>query len=277
MLNLIRFIWKYSTFFLFLILEVFCFYLIFQNSHYQKSRFISSSNLVAGNVFTTVNSTREYFNLKETNEMLARENAILHTASRAAFVKIKTTETTVNDTLLKQQYIFVNARVVNNSVNKRNNYLTLNIGSSRGIKPEMAVISSNGIVGITKAVSENFTSVLSVLNKDAKISAKIKKNNYFGSLSWEGGDYKLGTLTDIPTHVTIAKGDTIVTNAFSAIFPENILIGKIESFEIKPGDNFYTISVRFSTNFKNVAHVFVVKNLMKEEQKKLEQDTQNDK
>lgn len=277
MLNLIRFIWKYSTFFLFLILESICFYLIFQNSFYQKAQFISSSNSVAGNVFTTVNSTREYFNLKETNEMLARENAILHTASKAAFVRTKTSETTVNDTLLKQQYIFVNARVVNNSVSKRNNYLTLNIGSNRGIKPEMAVISSNGIVGITKAVSENFTSVLSVLNKDAKISAKIKKNNYFGSLSWEGGDYKLGTLTDIPTHVKILKGDTIVTNAFSAIFPENIMIGFIESYEIKPGDNFYTISVRFSTNFKNVAHVFVVKNLMKDEQKKLEQETQNDK
>lgn len=277
MLNLIRFIWKYSNFFLFLILETFCFYLIFQNSYYQKSRFISSSNVVAGNVFTTVNSTREYFNLRETNEMLARENAILHTAAKTASIKLDTTQSLVKDTLYKQQYIFVNARVVNNSVNKRNNYLTLNIGSNRGIRPEMAVISSNGIVGITKSVSENFTSVLSVLNKDAKISAKIKKNNYFGSLSWEGGDYKLGTLTDIPTHVKILKGDTVVTNAYSAIFPENIMIGFIESFEIKPGDNFYTISVRFSTNFKNVAHVFVVKNLLKDEQQKLEQETQNDK
>jgi rod shape-determining protein MreC len=277
MLNLVRFIWKYSNFFLFLLLEIFCFYLIFQNSHFQKAQFISSSNKVAGNVFTTVNSTREYFNLKETNEMLAHENALLHSASKAAFVRLDTSQTHIKDTLLKQQYTFVNARVVNNSVNKRNNYLTLNIGSNSGIKPEMAVISSNGIVGITKAVSENFTSVLSILNKDAKISAKVKKNNYFGSLSWEGGDYKLGTLTDIPTHVKILKGDTIVTNAYSAIFPENIMIGYIESYETKPGDNFYTISVRFSTNFKNVAHVFVVKNLLKEEQKKLEQETQNDK
>lgn len=277
MLNLVRFIWKYSNFFLFLLLEIFCFYLIFQNTHYQKSRFVSSSNKVAGNVYTSVNSARGYLNLKTENEQLARENAILHTTSKAAFLKIKTSEVAVNDTILKQQYLFVTARVVNNSVNKRNNYLTLNIGSNRGIKPEMAVISSTGIVGITKAVSENFSSVLSVLNKDAKISAKIKKNNYFGSLSWEGGDYKLGTLTDIPTHVKILKGDTIVTNAYSAIFPENILIGFIDGYEIKPGDNFYTIAVRFSTNFKNVNHVFVVKNLLKEEQKKLEQETQNDK
>lgn len=277
MLNLVRFIWKYSNFFLFLLLEVFCFYLIFQNSYYQRAQFISSSNQVAGNIFTTVNSTREYFNLKETNELLARENALLHSQSKDAYVRTDTSQTTVKDTLLKQQYTFINARVVNNSVNKRNNYLTLNIGSNRGITPEMAVISSNGIVGITKAVSENFTSVLSILNKDAKISAKIKKNNYFGSLSWEGGDYKLGTLTDIPTHVKILKGDTVVTNAYSAIFPEDIMIGFIESYEIKPGDNFYTISVRFSTNFKNVAHVFVVKNILKEEQKKLEQETQNDK
>ena len=277
MRNLVSFIWKHSNFVLFLLIEFFCFYLLFQNSFYQRASFISSSNVVVGNVFTTVNSTREYFNLKETNEMLAHENALLHTASKAAFAKMSTKETAVSDSVFHQQYIFVNARVVNNSVNKRNNYLTLDIGSKQGIKPEMAVISSNGIVGITKAVSENFTSVLSVLNKDAKISAKIKKNNYFGSLNWEGGNYLKGTLTDIPTHVKIVKGDTVVTNAFSAIFPENIMIGFIENYETKPGDNFYTISVRFSTNFKNVAHVYVVKNLMKDEQQKLEQESQNDK
>ena len=277
MLSLIRFIWKYATFFLFLILELYSFYLVFSNTYYPRASFISSSNAIAGNIFTTVNNAEEYFNLKETNELLARENAMLHTVEMSAFYTVDSTQKTVTDTMLKQQYVYLNAQVVNNSVNKRNNYLTLNIGSKMGIKPEMAVVSSAGIVGITKAVSENFTSVLSVLNKDAKISAKIKKNNYFGSLNWEGGNYLLGTLTDIPTHIQLQKGDTIVTNAYSAIFPENIMIGKIESYEIKPGDNFYTISVRFSTNFKNVMHVFVVKNLMKEEQKKLEEETQNDK
>ncbi len=278
MINLFRFLWKHINFIFFLLFEIFCVYLIVSNNSFQKARFVSSSNYVAGNIYSTITSIREYFYLKETNEALALENARLHNITRDVFARNSTQVYLVKDSVFKQQYQYINAKITNNSVNKRNNYLTLNTGSSSGIGPEMAVISSNGIVGITKDVSENFTSVLSVLNKNAKISAKIKKNNYFGSLSWDGSDYRLGTFIDIPTHVNIAVGDTVVTNAFSDIFPENILIGKIESFDIKPGDNFYTIIVRFSTNFKNVTHVYVVTNIMKEERKKLEQQSQqNDK
>jgi rod shape-determining protein MreC len=278
MINLFRFLWKHFNFIFFLLLEIFCLYLVVRNNTFQRARYVSSSNYVAGNVYATVTSVREYFYLKETNDALAAENARLHNLTRDAFARSSTQVYLVRDSIFKQQYQYINAKIINNSVNKRNNYLTLDRGSSSGIKAEMAVISSNGIVGITKDVSENFTSVLSVLNKNAKISAKIKKNNYFGSLSWDGSDYRLGTLVDIPTHVNIAIGDTIVTNAYSDIFPENILIGKIESFDIKPGDNFYTIIVRYSTNFKNVTHVYVVNNLIKEERKTLEeQSQQNDK
>ncbi len=278
MINLFRFLWKHINFIFFLLFEIFCVYLIVSNNSFQKARFVSSSNYVAGNIYSTITSIREYFYLKETNEALALENARLHNITRDVFARNSTQVYLVKDSVFKQQYQYINAKITNNSVNKRNNYLTLNRGSSSGIGPEMAVISSNGIVGITKDVSENFTSVLSVLNKNAKISAKIKKNNYFGSLSWDGRDYRLGIFIDIPTHVNITVGDTIVTNAFSDIFPENILIGKIESFDIKPGDNFFTIIVRFSTNFKNVTHVYVVTNIMKEERKKLElHSQQNDK
>ena len=138
----------------------------------------------------------------------------------------------------------------------------------------MAVISSNGIVGIVKDVSGNFSSVLSVLHKDARISAMIKKNGYFGSLVWDGSDFKTGTLSDIPVHAKISEGDTIVTSRYSAIFPDGILIGTIVGFKINPGDNFYTIYVKFSTDFSNLSYVYVVNNLMKDEQSLLEEISQ---
>ena len=141
-------------------MEVCCFYLIFQNNSFQRSSWINSSNAFAGNVFTTVNSIKEYFALKETNELLAAENARLRTQSLGSYAKYITTKTIVGDTVLKQQYTYIPADVVNNSVNRRNNYLTLNRGYKQGITRDMAVITSNGIVGYIKDVSANYCTVL---------------------------------------------------------------------------------------------------------------------
>ncbi|HRG57564.1 MAG TPA: rod shape-determining protein MreC [Bacteroidia bacterium] len=276
MRNLLRFLWKYSNFVLFILMEVFCFYLVFQNNSFQKAGWINSSNAFAGNVFTTVNSIKEYFALKETNELLAAENARLRNQSLGSFAKFITTKTVINDTVIKQQYTYIPAEVVNNSVNRRNNYLTLNRGYKQGITNDMAVISSNGIIGYTKDVSANFCTVLSILNKDAKISAKIKRYDELGSLIWEGGDYRFGLLQDIGTHVKIAKGDTIVTSNFSDIFPSNIIIGTVESFVPREGGEFYNIKVKYSANLKNITHVYIINNILREEKKILEERSQHD-
>ena len=276
MRNLLRFLWKYSNFVLFILMEVFCFYLVFQNNSFQKAGWINSSNAFAGNVFTTVNSIKEYFALKETNELLAAENARLRNQSLGSFAKFITTKTVINDTVIKQQFTYIPAEVVNNSVNRRNNYLTLNRGYKQGITNDMAVISSNGIIGYTKDVSANFCTVLSILNKDAKISAKIKRYDELGSLIWEGGDYRFGLLQDIGTHVKIAKGDTIVTSNFSDIFPSNIIIGTVESFVPREGGEFYNIKVKYSANLKNITHVYIINNILREEKKILEERSQHD-
>ena len=276
MRNLLRFLWKYSNFVLFILLEVFCLYLVFQNNSFQKAGWINSSNAFVGNVFTTVNSIKEYFALKETNEMLAAENARLRSQSLGSFAKYITTSTVINDTVLKQQYTYIPAEVVNNSVNRRNNYLTLNRGYKQGITDDMAVVTSNGIIGYTKDVSANYCTVLSILNKDAKISAKVKRFGELGSLIWEGGDYRFGLLQDIGTHVKIAKGDTIVTSNFSDIFPSNITIGTVESFAPRQGGEFYNIKVRYTGNLKNVTHVYIINNILREEKKNLEERSQHD-
>ena len=148
----------------------------------------------------------------------------------------------------------------------------LNMGSNDGIDKDMAVISQRGIVGIIRDVSKHFSSVISVLHKDTRISAKIKKNNYIGTLAWKGIDYRKAYLMDIPTHVKLALGDTVITSGYSHLFPEGIMIGVIENYNILEGDNFYTIKISFLEDYNNLSYVYVVNNLMRNEKLMLEKD-----
>lgn len=276
MRNLFVLLWKNNFLILFLLLETFCVYLIVQNNNYQRASFINTSNSVVSSIYETKSGITDYINLKEENIALSQENARLHKQLPAAFINQCRDTTQINDTLLHQQFTYMNAKVVNNTISKRNNYLTLDKGSKNGVKPEMAVISSKGVVGIVKDVSEHFCSVLSLLHKDTKVSAKIKNSAYFGPLEWDGSDYQKASLKAIAKHVPLKKGDTIMTSSHSAIFPEGIMVGVIDNFELKPGDVFYTIEVKLSTNFGNISHVYIVENLLKEEQRKLESTFKND-
>lgn len=277
MRNLITFIWKHYFFFLFLSIEVLCIYLIVQNNYFQKASFVNSSNRVSANILKTSADVEEYFFLKSENEKLAKENAELRSRSLVSFSLLENNQYFVNDTAFRQKYSYINSKVVNNSTNRRNNYLTLDKGSKQGIKNNMAVITSTGVVGQIKDVSENFCTVMSLLNSKTTISSKIKKDGSYGPLTWEGENFAYATLHDIPTHVKLTKGDTIVTSAYSLTFPENILIGTVESFERKSGEYFYTVKVKLSTEFKKLSHVYVVTNMMKKEQEELENRSETDK
>jgi rod shape-determining protein MreC len=251
-------------------MESVCFYLIVRNNNFQQASIFHSANKVATSINDVVNSVKEYINLKEENEALAYENASLRSMIDDAHYVDSVHKTEVADTLFQQQYTFLTARVINNSVNRRNNYLTLDKGSKHGIKPEMGVICASGIVGIVKDVSENFCTVISFLHKDSRISARIKKNNYIGSMVWDGFSSDEGSLKDIAKHVKLQKGDTIITSSFSAIFPEGIMIGTVRSVENDPSENFFKIKIKLSTSFGSLSHVYIVNNLMKEEQRTLE-------
>lgn len=276
MRNLVQFIWKNNFFFLFLIIEVFCFYLIFQNNYYQKAQFVNSSNSATANILKTSAAIEEYFYLKTENENLAKENAELRNMLISSKMLISNDLHMVNIQKLNQKYFYTTAKVVNNSTNRRNNYLTLNKGSIHGIKKNMAVISSTGTVGQVQEVSKNFCTVMSLLHSKTTISAKIKKDGSYGPLTWRGESYNYATLSDIPTHVSLKKGDTIVTSPYSVTFPENILIGTVESFERESGKPFYSVEVKLSTDFKKLTNVHIIKNLFKEEQEALEKKTENE-
>lgn len=270
-------LWRNNFTLLFVLLLSFCFYLMVQNSKFQRASVLNSSNAAIARTMQGVNYIREYINLKTNNEQLAKENAFLHNKLKESFYGGEVYKDTIRDTLFLQQYSFITARVINNSVNHRNNYLTLDKGSLHGIKPEMGVINSQGIVGIVKQVSPHFCTVMSLLHKDTRISAKFKKNEFFGSLVWDGENPQYATLKEIDKTVPVKKGDTIITTAFSSIYPSGLMVGTVVKSEVESGSNFHHINVKLSATFQNLSYVYIVDHLLKDEQRSLEAvTTQND-
>ncbi len=259
---------------MFILLQAACVLLMVRNKGYQGSHVLNSSNKVVGNVYTAAANTKEYFSLKRENDILARENSILRTLLKSNYNVIPLSVYEKLDTLYKQQYSCLSAKVVNSSVNKRRNYLTLNIGTEQGIGHDMAVMSSDGIVGIVTDASSNFSSVMSILHKDVRVNCQLKKDGSYGPLIWDGKDYRYCLLTDIPTHAKIKAGDTVITSELSGIFPEGIMVGIVDSYERRQNEGFFTVKVKLSTDLKKVNHVYIIKNKFKGERDSLEKMTQ---
>lgn len=265
MQNLFAFIWKYSFYFLFLLLMVISFVLMVQNNYYQKTVAINSTNGITGGLLSVTSNFSDYFVLRHVNKKLAEENARLMTQSPDSFHFIGKEGFENSDSAYVRQYNYVVAKVISNTINRRNNYMKLNKGRLQGIKPNMAVIAPDGVVGQVIEVSNHFSSVMSVLNRNSRVSAKLKSSNQVGSLQWGGEDYRIGKLIDIPSHVRIMIGDSVVTSGYSHVFPEGKLIGFVEEFNLEPGENFYDVNVRFSVDFNKLSYVYVVNNLFRDE------------
>lgn len=275
MRNLIQFLWKYHFVLLFLFVEVIAFSILIQNNSFQRASFWGSMNEVSGNAFELKNGVTEFIDLKKINKHLAVQNAELLGNQIESYYPLTPERILVNDSTFQKQYSYLTAKVINNTVNKRNNYITINQGKHADVVANKGVICDRGVVGIVKATSENFASVMSVLHKNAQISAKLKANNYFGIITWNGKSPNRAQLSDIPAHVAIQPGDTVVTRGSGTLFPPNILIGTINSFTQEEGTDFYEVEVDLSVDFRNLSHVYIVENQFKMEQDSLEQSTQN--
>jgi rod shape-determining protein MreC len=268
MRNLLKLLYAYHFLILFIFLEVFAVFFIIKGSNFHRAKFIAASRSFTGSIYSRVNKINSYLSLKEANELLVIENTILRNKLASYHKLASENRDTIVDTLFHQRYTYQYAKVVNNSVNKLYNYITINKGSRHGIKPDMGVITENGIVGFVKGVSENFSTIISVLNSDFKGSAKIKKNNYYGRLEWNGTSPEYCQLFDIAFHVPVQHGDTVVTTGFTSYFPEGIMIGTIDEFEVK--GNFYKIRVKLSNDFRKLDNVIIVDDILKLEQQNLE-------
>lgn len=270
MRSLFRFLLRNYFLMMFLALEGISLVLIVSLNDYQRVTFFNSSNNFAGTIYERFSNLDDYFSLGRTNARLAAENASLRKQLQMRIMNQENYPINRPDTVEAPAYIFTSAKVISNSVNKQFNYITINKGSRHGIKPDMGIINADGVVGVITNVSQNYSTGLSLLNKRLLIPAKITTNNYFGSLVWDGEHYNTADLKEIPFHVIVNVGDTVVTSGYSNIFPDGMIIGIIKKFGVVSGTNFYDIKVELSTNFKTLKYVEVVQNTKRAELIKLE-------
>lgn len=270
MRSLFRFLLRNYFLMMFLALETTSLVLMVNFNNYQRVTFLNSSNSLAGGILNKFSSINDYFSLGHVNARLAAENASLR--KKLYFQSQLLEKYPVNrpDTVEAPAYVFTSAKVINNSVNKQFNYITLNKGSRHGIKPDMGIISADGVVGIITNVSPNYSTGLSLLNIRLRIPAKITRSNFYGSLVWDGESTSTADLLDIPLHNMVNVGDTVVTSSYSNIFPEGIMIGTIKKYDVEGGSNFFNIKIELSTQFRNLKYVEVVQNTKRSELKKLE-------
>lgn len=263
MQQIVNFIFKNSNKLLFLLLLGISLVLTVQSHSYHRSKVVSSANFLTGGVYESINNINEYVDLKDHNEQLAAENAQL----RSLLLTIADSTVIHRADSIKgvSRTDIMVSKVIHNSYNVFENYLTINSGAADGVKSDMGVVNSHGIVGIVDKVSKNYATVISVLNIKSQINAKIKKSNHFGTLNWNGKSTGYVQLIDVPRLAAIRKGDTIVTGGQSIIFPENIGIGTIDKIYIDSETNYYTINVKLFNDMTNLGHVYIIKRKDREE------------
>ena len=268
--NLLRFIKINQFLLLFLLIEGFSVFLLLLNNSYQANTVIKFSTQYTGFIHNYTAIFSDYIALKETNNYWIEENAKLH-----ALLKNETSF--VDSTLIKNKhYHYCPAKIINTSVSKRNNFITLNKGSKHGIKQGMGVITKHGVIGIIYSVSQQYAIAISLLHRKSAIGIQLKKDNHNGILKWKGFNYKSASINDFPNHIPIIIGDTITTNSHSVIFPEGVPIGTIKNIRKNADDGFFDVRVSLFEDFNQLNYVYIIYSDEAAEQLKLEQKIQED-
>ena len=253
-------------------------YMLFHYNKFHEAAFMSIASEVTGKISKQYNTVEYYFQLQKTNALLIEENQKLRNLLKNDFLLPDTTTKIVVDSIkvdsleLYRRYLYLPAKVINNSVTSQTNYLTISRGTRQGITKDMAVVSPAGVVGTVVNVSPNMATIMSLLHRQSRISASLLKTGETGSVEWDGKDPQILTFRNIPKSAQPQKGDTVVTSIYST-FPPGQTIGVIDEIVTLPGSNFYLMKIRPSTNFFNIQFVYAVKNLQKDEQDALEKAT----
>lgn len=269
--RIISFLIRYKYFLLFLMLEIIAVSLTIQNHSFHKSKFINSSNRLTGFIYDKLNTIESYSNLKAENKALLEENTKLNNIlNRSKKPIILRPKIVIDSFKYQQKYKYIDAVIINNQYTKATNYLTINKGKKDSIHQDHGVINSKGIIGIVTNTSKNYAKVMSILNENTRINARLKKNHHFGTITWNGKDYRKVQLEDIPIQANIKLMDTVITDGKSSIFPEGIPIGTISNIKIK-NNRLNQIDVTLFNDMSAVKYVMVINNLDKNEIKNLEQ------
>ncbi|WP_027393895.1 rod shape-determining protein MreC [Aquimarina latercula] len=258
MQQIINFLIRNKNFLLFLLLLFFSLILTIQSHSYHKSKFISSTNFLSGGVYGWRYSITNYFGLKNKNERLLEENESLR--NQLSLLTKDTIATTFTDTTsFGKPYTFIKGNVYKNDYSKADNYILINKGEKDGIKADMGIITDRGIVGIVENTSKNYSRVISILNTNSRINAGLKKSNQYGSLVWNGKDPNIVQLETVPRQAILKKGDTIITNGRSTIFPRGIGIGTILNYELDQNQSYFLIDIQLFNDMTDIGFVYAIK------------------
>lgn len=260
MRNLLDFIWRYRNSLLFVVLEIAALVMLLTYNNYHQVRFLSWTNEISGRAYQSLNNLTDYLHLKESNEELVDENERLRALLNESFIERGARFDVLVDTVWEKQFSFQYGKVLNNSVNRIDNNLLIDKGASHGVEVDMGIIGPKGLVGLVTDVSTHFSTVMPIIHSKYTASVKLKKNKFFGSLKWEGKDPNIATLFDIPNHVDLAAGDTIVTRFASGVYPEGVMVGTIRDWEEIPASGFWKIRLDLSTDFRSLDFIYIVKN-----------------
>lgn len=271
MRNVFLFLKRYSVLIIFLVLQGLALSMLFSYNRFHQTTYGMFSNEVAGKLNKRVNKVESFFTLGEQNQALRKQNAALLSYLPSGSVSPDTSFLVVSDTVavdsLKsyRQYQYFDAKIISNSVFLQQNYIVLHRGSVQGIVPNMAVVGTDGLIGTVISVSENMSIVMSLLHRQSKVIAVLKKGSGLGEVSWDGKDPRFLVLSKVPKTIVVKKGDTVVSSPYSDKFPPGIPIGYVEKIDQDQETNTYTLKIRTAVDFYAVQHAYIVKNLLQEE------------
>lgn len=278
MRNIFLFIRRYLNFLFFVVLQIIALSMLFRYNQFHRASFMGVAKELTGGIYDRANNVEYYFHLKKTNDSLATENARLRNMLGSNFEAPDTAVKIVTDTIPfdsvgnVRKYLWREARVSNNSTTTQNNYITIHRGENQGVVRDMGVISPSGIVGTVVNTSANYATVMSLLHRQSRMRASLKKSGETGTVQWDGNSPLYLTLIDIPKSAKITKGDSVVTS-YSDRFPPGLVVGTVQDIIEDKSSNFYTLRLRPATNFFNLQYVYVIENLQRNEQKQLEEAT----
>ena len=265
---LLRFFVRFALLFEFLLLEIIAFVLMFNTSSFQQSVIYKANTAFVASVYEVTDAWGDYFHLSTDNQKLAQENEML--AYKVAHLEAKLAALKDTASRVTPEYRAISAKVVYSSVNKIQNHILINKGKDYGLAPDMGVISDEGVVGVIENVSEHFAVVLPIINTKLLVSGKLKNNNVLGSVLWNGVSPTMAQFTEIPSHVEVVAGDSVVTSGFSAIFPEGILIGTVDKVDYHSHQTFCNIKLKLATKFHSLHYVSVLDVNRRVEQQNIE-------
>ena len=285
MRNIFLFIRRFSNFLFFLVLQIVSLYFLFKYNKFHQAAFMDVAGEMTGKVSEKYNNVEYYFKLKKTNEALVKENNQLRNLLRQNYEggdtarKLVVDSIKIDSLLSIQRYRYYDAKVVGSFVTNQNNYLTIHRGANQGIQrnKEWGVIGPEGIAGRIVSVGDNYSVVMSVLNRQFKVYSMLKKGQESGTVSWDGDSPLFLKLINIPKSAKVLVGDTVLTSNVSDIYPPGIMVGTVSEIVDDKSSNFYTLKLKTATNFFNLQYVYVLEDLQKEERQKLEEPLKKDK